>query len=111
MHCGIVALCRVSMVNFCQKCGYILNQNKDEDATELSIAQDDWNELKVGVSFQGCVYSDQDAIWCEVQPFEELVDIKFTSVVSNEEEGNEEGNGGKSEPLATIYQHWRAMIV
>lgn len=50
-------------------------------------------------------------IWCEVQPFEELVDVKFTSFVSNEEEGNEEGNGGKSEPLATIFQHWRAMIV
>jgi hypothetical protein len=49
------------MVNFCQKCGYILNQNKDEGATELSITQDGWNELKVGVSFQGCVYSDKDA--------------------------------------------------
>jgi hypothetical protein len=43
MDCGIVALCHVSVVNFCQKCEYILNQNKDEDATELSIAQDDWN--------------------------------------------------------------------
>jgi hypothetical protein len=99
------------MVHSCQKCGYILNKNKDEDATELSIAQDDWNELEVGVSFQGCVYSDKDAIWCEVQTLEKLVDVKFTSVVSNEEEGNEEANSGKSEPLATICQHWSAMIV
>ena len=86
-----MALCHVLMVNCCHKCGYILNQNKDEDATELSIAQDDWSVLKVGVSFQGCVYSDNDAIWCEVQTFEELVDVKFMSVVSNEE-GNEEAN-------------------
>jgi uncharacterized protein with PhoU and TrkA domain len=99
------------MVNCCQKCGYILNQNKDEDATELSIAQDDLSELKVDVSFQGCVYSEKDSIWCEVQTLEELADVKFTSVASNEEEGNEKANSGKSEPLATICQHCRAMIV
>lgn len=62
MHCGIVALCHVSMVNCFLKCGCILNQNKNEDATELSIAQDDWSQLKVGVSFQGCYYSDKDAV-------------------------------------------------
>jgi len=111
MHCGIVALCLASMVNCCHKCGYILNQNKDEDAAELNIAQGDWHELKVGVSFQGCVYSYKYAIWCEVQTLEEVVDVKFMSVVSNEEEGNEEANSGKREPLATICQHWRAMIV
>jgi hypothetical protein len=33
---------------------------------------------------------------------EELADVKFTSDVSNEEEGNEEANSGKSEPLATL---------
>jgi hypothetical protein len=52
MHCGIVALCHVSTVNCFLKCGCILNQNKDEDATELSIAQDDWSQLKVDESFQ-----------------------------------------------------------
>jgi len=51
------------------------------------------------------------AVWCEVQTLEELVDVKFMSVVFNEEEGNEEANSGKSEPVATICQHWRAMIV
>jgi hypothetical protein len=39
-----------------------------------------------------CIYvhSDKDVVWCEVQTLEELVDVKFLSDMSNEEEGDEE---------------------
>jgi hypothetical protein len=62
-HC----VTRITTINCFQKCVCILNQNKDnEDATELGIAKDDWSQLKVGVSFPGCISSDNDTVWCEV---------------------------------------------
>jgi hypothetical protein len=43
----------VSVVNCFQKCGWDLNETDDgEDATELTIARDDWDLLKAGLSFQ-----------------------------------------------------------
>jgi hypothetical protein len=40
-------------VNCFQKCGFSLNQTSDgEDAAVLSIAEDDWGQLKAGVSFK-----------------------------------------------------------
>jgi hypothetical protein len=50
-----------------QKCGFNFNQSNDgEDATELSIAKDDWGQLKAGVSFQEYVSHDNNTVTSEV---------------------------------------------
>jgi hypothetical protein len=84
-------------VNCFQKCGFNLNQTNDgEDVRELSIAKNDWGKLKAGASFQKYVSCD-DNVRCEMQTLEQIMDEKFTSGVSEEEE-----DGGKSEPPATF---------
>jgi hypothetical protein len=45
------------------------------------------------------VSCDDNVVRCEVQTLEQMMDEKFTSGVS---EGEEEDNGGKSEPPATF---------
>jgi hypothetical protein len=55
-------------VNCFQKCGFSLNKTSDgEDATELSIAKDDWGQLEAGISFKVYVSCDNDIVTCEVQ--------------------------------------------
>jgi hypothetical protein len=89
--------CRIThtiIVNCFLKCGFTLNQTNDgEDATELSIAEDDWDQLKAGVSFQEYVSCD---VTCEVQTLEQIMGNSFTSDVC--EEGEQGDGGGKSEP-------------
>jgi hypothetical protein len=49
----------MTIVNCFQKCGFYLNRTSEiEDATELSIAKDDWSQLKAGISFPDCVSCD-----------------------------------------------------
>jgi hypothetical protein len=89
-----------TIVNCFQKCGFNLNQTSDgEDVTELRIAKNDWGKLKAGISFQEYVSCDDNVVRCEVQTLEQVMDEKFTSGVSEEEE---EVDGGKSEPPATF---------
>jgi hypothetical protein len=60
-----------------------LNQTNDgEDATELSIAKDEWGQLKAGISFQEYVSWNNDAVTCEVQTLQKIMDEKFTSGMS-----------------------------
>jgi hypothetical protein len=56
--------------------------------------------MKADVSFQEYVSCDND-VTCEVQTLEQMMDEKLTSGMS-EEEGQEEDEGGKSEPPATF---------
>jgi hypothetical protein len=88
-----------TVVNCFQKCGFNLNQTNDgEDVRELSIAENDWGKLKVGILFQEYVSCDDNVVRCEVQTLEQMMDEKFTCGVYEEEEDN----GGKSEPPATF---------
>jgi hypothetical protein len=88
-----------TIVNCFQKCGFDLNQTNDgEDVRELSIAKNDWGKLKARVSFQEYVSCDDNVVRCEVQTLEQMMDEKFTSGVSEEEEDD----GGRSEPPATF---------
>jgi hypothetical protein len=66
---------------------------------KLSIAEDNWGQLKVGISFQEYVFCDDDVVMCEVQTLEQMMDEKFTSDVSEEEE---EDDYGKSGPPALL---------
>lgn len=43
----------MTIVNYFQKCGFNFNQTDDgEDATYLSIDEDDWSQLNACVTFQ-----------------------------------------------------------
>jgi hypothetical protein len=94
-----------TIVNCFQKCGYNLNQSSDnEDAAELSIAKDDWDELKTGVSFQEYVTCDNDAISHEVQTLGQMINEKFTSDVSEEEVEREEEDD--ADKIEIPYELW-----
>jgi hypothetical protein len=55
----------MTIVNYFQKCGFNFHQTDGgEDATELSIAEDDWRQLNTGVSFQKYISCDND-VMCE----------------------------------------------
>jgi hypothetical protein len=78
----------VTHTNSVQKFGFRLNQiNDGEDATKLSIAKDDWVQLKGGVPFQEYVSCGNEVVMCEVYTLEQTMDVKFTSDVSEEEGG------------------------
>jgi hypothetical protein len=80
-----------AVVNCFQKCGFSLNQTRDcEEAAELSIGEDDWCQLKAGVSFQECVSCINDTVMFEVQTLKQMMDEKFTSDVSEEVEGEDD---------------------
>jgi hypothetical protein len=72
--------------------------SNDKDATDLSIGKDDWGQLKAGISFQKYASCDTGAVTCELQILEQLMDEKFTSDVSEEEEREVDDDGGKGEP-------------
>jgi hypothetical protein len=63
------------MENCFQKCGFSLNQTRDgEDATELSVVEDDWGQLKAGGSIQEYVSCDNDIVMFEVQTLKQIMD-------------------------------------
>jgi hypothetical protein len=103
-----MALCYAyNKVNCSQKCGFNLNETDGgKDAAELDIAKDDWVQLKAGVSFQEYVVC-HNHVTCEVQTLEQMMNEKLISGMS-EEEGEEEGEGGKSEPPATFLSEMEA---
>jgi hypothetical protein len=46
----------ITIVDCFQKYGFNLSQTNDsEDATELSIARDDWGQLKAGIITRICI--------------------------------------------------------
>jgi hypothetical protein len=62
----------VTLLNCFQECGFSLNETNDcEVGRELSIAKDDWGQLKAGVSFQEYVSCDDDVVTCEMQALEQ----------------------------------------
>jgi hypothetical protein len=76
-----------------KNCGFSLNQTNDgKDATELSIAKDDWGQPKAGVPLQEYVSCDNDDVMCEVQTLEQMMAEKFTSDMSKD--GEKEDDGG-----------------
>jgi hypothetical protein len=88
------------IVNCFQKYGFNFNQTNDgEDVRELGTAENDWGKLKAGASFQEYVSCDDNVLRCEMHTLEQMMDEKFTSGVSVEEE---EDDSGKSEPPATF---------
>lgn len=72
---------RITIVNCFQECGFNLYlTSNDEDATDLSIGEDDWGQLKAGTSFQEYASCDTGAITCELRTLEQAMDEKFTSM-------------------------------
>jgi hypothetical protein len=58
-HCVI----HMTIVNYFQKCGFNFHQTDDgKDATDLTIAEDDWSQLNAGVTFQEYTYCNNDVM-------------------------------------------------
>jgi hypothetical protein len=94
-------LCHTTVVNCFQKCGFSLNQISDgEDATGLSIIEDDCGQVKADVLYEEYIFCDNDIVMFEVQTLEQMMEEKYTSDVSEEVEG--EDDEGKCEPAATF---------
>jgi hypothetical protein len=102
----------MTIANCFQKCGFNLSQtNNGEGATDLSIAEDDWGQLKAGVSFQEHVSCDDYVVTREVQTLEQMMDEKFASDVSQEEEGRRMMVVEKVNLQQYFCQHWRALTL
>jgi hypothetical protein len=102
-----------TIVNCFQKCRFNLNQTNDgdKDVRELSIAKNDWGTLKAGVSFQEYVSCDANVVRREVQTLEQMMDLKFTSDVSEKEEGRRKMMMEKVNLQQHFCRHWRALTL
>lgn len=87
------ALLHTRVVKCFQKCGFNWNT--------LGTTKDYWGQLKADVSFEEHVSCDYDAVTCEVQTLEQMMDKQSTSDVSQEEEDGK-ADGGKRDPPATF---------